>query len=54
MKRLRLGHRRRCGLSRPAWGAWIETLAVMLALLTNVSRPAWGAWIDTMRLCGIG
>ena len=33
--------------SRPAWGAWIETLIGRQVLSILVSRPAWGAWIET-------
>ena len=35
-------------LSRPAWGAWIETtVASMASEIEGRSRPAWGAWIET-------
>ena len=36
------------GRSRPAWGAWIETLEGVLRKICNGSRPAWGAWIETL------
>jgi len=35
------------GESRPARGAWIETIGVSLALRPISSRPARGAWIET-------
>ena len=34
-------------LSRPAWGAWIETPAPQGSGRALQSRPAWGAWIET-------
>ena len=34
-------------LSRPAWGAWIETFLVLMSHIAMLSRPAWGAWIET-------
>ena len=34
--------------SRPAWGAWIETLSAMRSRHSRMSRPAWGAWIETV------
>ena len=33
--------------SRPAWGAWIETLLGWPGSGVSMSRPAWGAWIET-------
>ena len=38
---------RRMG-SRPAWGAWIETIARADVDHRLWSRPAWGAWIETI------
>ena len=35
-------------MSRPAWGAWIETSCVSAMMYFGASRPAWGAWIETM------
>ena len=35
-------------LSRPAWGAWIETLDDLYKYKEELSRPAWGAWIETL------
>ena|SRR6516225_352503 len=34
-------------LSRPAWGAWIETSPNQIQTGTMKSCPAWGAWIET-------
>ena len=36
--------------SRPARGAWIETLRHAFATHALESRPARGAWIETQRL----
>ena len=33
--------------SRPAWGAWIETVYGECYACKKKSRPAWGAWIET-------
>ena len=33
--------------SRPARGAWIETLPEARARIMSASRPARGAWIET-------
>ena len=35
-------------MSRPAWGAWIETLYEHPRKTHRASRPAWGAWIETL------
>ena len=35
-------------MSRPAWGAWIETVSFDCKAFGFVSRPAWGAWIETV------
>ena len=34
-------------MSRPAWGAWIETGDMGAPVSGLMSRPAWGAWIET-------
>ena len=34
-------------MSRPAWGAWIETPIGVFLVMPTGSRPAWGAWIET-------
>ena len=34
-------------VSRPAWGAWIETVPGEEIISLVRSRPAWGAWIET-------
>ena len=36
-------------LSRPAWGAWIETALPRFLLPCSESRPVWGAWIETVQ-----
>ncbi len=36
--------------SRPARGAWIETLECDYASVDVASRPARGAWIETLRM----
>ena len=41
------------GMSRPAWGAWIETRYNVNAFFEILSRPAWGAWIETFDACGL-
>ena len=33
-------------LSHPAWGAWIEIVAVLEDSNCVLSHPAWGAWIE--------
>ena len=33
-------------LSLPAWGAWIEIIAISGLDIENESLPAWGAWIE--------
>ena len=38
-------------LSRPTWGAWIETPRCSPKLDLRRSRPTWGAWIETPRRC---
>ena len=35
-------------MSLPAWGAWVETLNMLItAAATSASLPAWGAWVET-------
>jgi len=36
------------GMSRPAWGAWIEIQQRMHDEGGTKSRPAWGAWIEML------
>ena len=36
-------------MSRPARGAWIETLLHCKCPCPNLSRPARGAWIETQK-----
>ncbi len=38
-------------MSRPAWGAWIETPMTARQTPPQMSRPAWGAWIETTDPC---
>ena len=35
-----------CSVSRPARGAWVEMLLLLLGLKTRLSRPARGAWVE--------
>ena len=49
LKLILLGDCPRPVTSRPAWGAWIETLVFDLRDHREWSRPAWGAWIETIR-----
>ena len=40
-------------MSRPAWGAWIETCHFCgQSIPLPRSRPAWGAWIETLFWAG--
>ncbi|WP_232203366.1 hypothetical protein, partial [Selenomonas sp. FOBRC6] len=47
LKRCRTATNTRDTQSRPAWGAWIETVASSPRSTLTLSRPAWGAWIET-------
>jgi len=48
LKRVQRRHIFGTVMSRPVWGAWIETISQGAIPGSIWSRPVWGAWIETL------